>query len=140
MLAGIRADAAYHAAQAGLIAALHALILTALARLIARLDHIVTLWAAGQLPIPAPAKPRTERTARPGTPARHTPRTRRPRQPMPAPVRLTARAIAPRPAPPIFLRTTPDSVPRRSPSRPRPPPFFFRASSPLRQTASYLLR
>ena len=48
--AELRAEADHHAAQAGVIAALHALILTALARLFARLDDLLALWQAGQLP------------------------------------------------------------------------------------------
>ena len=54
--AAIRAEASQRAAQAGMVAALHALILSALARLVTSLENLVQLWQAGLLPSPrAPA-------------------------------------------------------------------------------------
>lgn len=55
--AAMRATADEQAAGAGLLAALHALILTTLARLFGRLEHIVQLWQAGQLSLPAEPQP-----------------------------------------------------------------------------------
>ena len=53
ILAGIAAQAIHHHARPGLVATLHALILSALARLLSRLDTILTLRQAGQLPADA---------------------------------------------------------------------------------------
>ena len=64
--ADLRATADFHAAQAGLVAALHALILAALARLFTRLEDLVTLWQSGQFS--APASHIREPQSRPGGP------------------------------------------------------------------------
>ena len=56
--ATLRADAAARACESGVIAALQALLLAALLRLVDRLQELVTLWAAGQLPPPRPRAPR----------------------------------------------------------------------------------
>jgi len=54
--AEIRDEAAHHAARAGLVASLHVLILTALARLLACLEQMVELWRSGQLPPKSPTR------------------------------------------------------------------------------------
>jgi|GEM_PF-2270219 len=61
--AGMRAMADDQAAQAGLVAALHALILATLARLLSRLEQMVELWQAGQLPEPPPSRAAPPRPA-----------------------------------------------------------------------------
>ena len=80
ILARIHASVEDHHARPGLVAALHALILSAFARLFTRLETLVALWQAGQLPAtaarpqaPMPA-PRTQAASRP------TPRHTKPRQ------------------------------------------------------------
>ena len=50
--ADLRATADLHAAQAGLVAALRALILATLARLFTHLEGLIALWQSGQLPAP----------------------------------------------------------------------------------------
>lgn len=72
LLAGIRAEADHHAAHAGLVATLHALILAALARLIGRFADLFALWRSGQLP------PLVRDSARPSRPAAPHAQTRRP--------------------------------------------------------------
>jgi len=62
MAAELRATADEAAAQAGLVAALHALILAALVRIFTRLEDMVALWQSGQLPPLAPAR-HAERSA-----------------------------------------------------------------------------
>jgi len=58
LAAAMRAEADLRAAEAGLVAALHTLILATLARLLTRLEEMVALWQAGRLPLPAPRQPR----------------------------------------------------------------------------------
>lgn len=74
--ADVRAMAAQEAARAGLLAALHALIFATLARLSTTLEAMVTLWAAGLLPLPTPRK---------ASPARQTATRPNPRAAAPAP-------------------------------------------------------
>ncbi len=127
MLASLRDDAAYFRAQSGLIAALHALILATLVRIVARLDHMVTLWAAGQLPLPAPAKPRPARTPsprRPHTRTAQTPRTRRP-QSVPTPPREPTRTRTSRPQHPQSPITASTLVGPRAQIPPQPPPILL---------------
>ena len=57
LLAGMRAETAQLAAQAGIVAMLHALIMSCLTRLVGRLDDLMTLWLSGQLPAPDTAIP-----------------------------------------------------------------------------------
>ncbi len=87
MAAEMRAAADHQAAEAGLIAALHALILATLARLFDRLENMVALWAAGALP------------------------ARAPRQPSPARPRAQAESHSPRTAPCRTSRARPHQVP-----------------------------
>jgi hypothetical protein len=121
--AELRAMAATHAASDGVVAALHALILAALARLFARLDDMFAQWQAGLLlpppsrvRAPRPAAPRANRTsrtpyARPTSVAPHAPEPPAAITPARArrgPHRVPSRAIpTPHPVAPI--------------SRPRPP-------------------
>ena len=60
--AGLRAVTAQSTDRGWLPAALHALIMAALARIFGRLEQLVLLWQTGTLPLPAP------RTAAPTTP------------------------------------------------------------------------
>ncbi len=53
LLADLRIEAAQMAAGGGVLAALHALILAALVRLLGRLEHMFNQWKAGLLVIPA---------------------------------------------------------------------------------------
>jgi hypothetical protein len=111
LVAGIAADmramAAQEAARAGLVALLHALIFATLARLLTTLESMVTLWAAGLLPVPAPRQAQAMRDRA----ARRTPRAV---TPAPFATRRTARpsAAIPSPADPI--------VPSAPPVRARP--------------------
>ena len=61
ILAALRHEADCHAADlslgSGPVAALHALILACLARLLTSLGDLLDLWRAGQLPPPQPANP-----------------------------------------------------------------------------------
>lgn len=52
LLADMRLESARLAAQRGVLVVLHALILSALTRLLGRLDAMFTLWQSGQLPTP----------------------------------------------------------------------------------------
>ena len=54
LLADMRLESARRAAQRGVLVALHALILSALTRLLGRLDALLTLGQSGQLPPPPP--------------------------------------------------------------------------------------
>ena len=54
--AGFRSDAARLSAEAGVVAALHVLILAALAQLCASLEHMLAAWKSGDLAPPASAK------------------------------------------------------------------------------------
>ena len=58
LLADMRLESARRAAQRGVLVALHALILSALTRLLGRLDALLTLWQSGQLPTPTPVRTR----------------------------------------------------------------------------------
>ena len=57
MAADLRAMARQQAEEAGLRASVHALILSLLARLFGRLETMVRLWQAGQLPFPQTTPP-----------------------------------------------------------------------------------
>ena len=70
--AAICAEANQRAAQAGVVAALHALILAALARLFAGLENLLHLWQAGQLPASGATAPcRSPASAAAPHPSRH---------------------------------------------------------------------
>lgn len=62
--ADLRAQAQADSARTGLAAVLNALILALLARILGRLESMVALWQAGQLPAPIP-RPARATTARP---------------------------------------------------------------------------
>jgi hypothetical protein len=113
MAAEMRAAADHQAAEAGLIAVLHALILATLARLLDRLETMVALWATGALPAraprqPGPARPRTQAESQfPRTAPRRTSRAR-PHQ-------------AQRPSAPVPEALSPAASPTRHPPGPRTP-------------------
>ena len=86
--AAIRTEADHHANQAGLVASLHALIFAALSRLFTRLESILTLWQAGQLPHPAQSphpRPALEPSESPRATTPITPAPRRPSRARAAP-------------------------------------------------------
>ena len=64
LAASVHANARHHTARGGAVAALHAIILAAFARLLDQLAEMVELWRAGQLPAcpPAPRRPATAAT------------------------------------------------------------------------------
>ncbi len=72
LAAGCRCESDRLAAQASLVAAVHALILSALAGLLGRLETILALWAAVQLPLPQTAGSASARRATPPGSARDT--------------------------------------------------------------------
>lgn len=76
--AAIRAEASHQAIKAGMVAALHALILSALARLVTSLENLLQLWQAGALPSPA-SRPATPRAAAIQAPDATTPPLRQAR-------------------------------------------------------------
>jgi len=133
----MRAQAADHAAQAGLMAALHALSLAALARIFARLGDMIDLWQSGQLPpCPAPA-PRPLGTSAHATPSPQPcrrPCARNCAAPTPAPApaaRPQAYAGAPctnsRPSPAARHQAAQIRPPQRAAGTvPRHPVFFKR--------------
>lgn len=152
MAAEMRAAADHQAAEAGLIAVLHALILATLARLLDRLETMVALWAAGALPAraprqPSPAHPRTQAESHvPRTAPRRTSRARphqAQRQSAPVPEALFPAA---RPAQhPPGLRT-PHACPRHAPAaslthpRARPSPAFLqKPAKPNAPTHAYFI-
>ena len=96
ILADIAAQATHRQARSGLVTILHALILSALDRLIHCLQTAFALWQAGQLPAHAPPPaPRPRAIAPPH--ARTTPGIRRaPRHPRKAPSPATSPARATR--------------------------------------------
>jgi len=118
--ADLRATADLHAAQAGALAALHALILAAFVRLFDRLADLVTLWQSGQLPPPSRTQHR-----HPGSSAKADARSRA-TTPNPARTRQTARCPSPsRPVDPcshqarsLSPRTAARAPGRRAPSVP----------------------
>ncbi len=127
--AGIRAESDLRAAEAGLIAALQALILATLARLFSRLESLIELWAAGQLPIPAHTPHRRATApARPRPNSVPAPRARRaiprPALPLPAPSATTRPQSVPRPIPPARRRARQPSHPL-TPGTARPPTHFL---------------
>ncbi len=135
--AELRAHAQEESARTGLAAVVHALILALLARIFGRLENMVALWQAGQLPALAPQPARaTARTPAPAAPAnpwrwlaaflpfpaipateprRAThPRTPRQRQ---------ATRLAPCQAAPASPKRAPTPIAAARPSRARPRPF-----------------
>lgn len=82
ILADIAAPATHHQARSGLVTILHALILSALDRLIRCLETAFALWQAGQLPALAP-RATAHTTAAPATTA--------PRHNRPLPAGITPR-------------------------------------------------
>jgi len=149
--ANMRAQAADQAAQAGLIASLHALILAALAQIFAHLGAMFDLWQSGQLPpcpAPAPRSPSatTQRTTAHATPSPEPcrrPHARNSAAPAPA-ARRQANAGVPR------TNSRPSSAPRHHAAQIRPPhraagtvPRHFGFSNDARAaplTTPYLLR
>lgn len=129
LLAGMRAETAQLAAQAGIVAMLHALIMSCLTRLVGRLDHLMTLWQAGQLPIPHTGTPHTG-TPRPLPAQRRipAPRFRLSHRPPSAGARIIIGVhIAARSCPTAASRsaiprsTPPDRVPLHHIRRRKPP-------------------
>ena len=121
LLADLRAQADHQAARFGPLAALHALILSTLARLLTGLEQIFEQWRAGILPIPAPRDiPRPHNQAADGaSPPKLTDRSchRAPSR-APGPIR-PARALPARqdpgclpPMPPSVLRNP--AIPRHA--------------------------
>lgn len=106
ILTDIRAGAAHQAARNGAVAALHALILAAFARLLTRFENLLTLWQSGQLAQPAPAQPPSTQhhtTAPQIRPLRATTYPRRPARALPVtrhPAAQPATAAIPRPPEP----------------------------------------
>ena len=142
-VAGIAADlhatAEHRAAQAGVVAALHALILATLARLFTCLEDLVTLWQSGQLPAPAPRlrhrqnqpaaapaaikRPAANRAAPAAPPRPHSPNPARAPAPAciatPPAIRLTCTRAAPqRPLSPHSLANRPRAGPPATVSLP----------------------
>ena len=117
--AALRAEADHHAVQAGLVMALHALILAAPARIMARLENLIALWQAGQLPAP---QPRT-RTAH----------TRTPPKPPETPLNPYAAAST-------AGTRNPERAARKQPRPARDPPAIKNPSWQSSRVASYLLR
>ena len=127
--AGLAAELRLHAgdrAEAfGPVAAIQALILALLARLLGRLDALFASWQHGQLPLPAPAPPAPHPTT-PGIPARTTPtHTRTPsvadwlfslwaEEPPARAARPSAPHIAPGAAPPRPAPRPPRARPRQA--------------------------
>ena len=128
--AAIRAEASHQALKAGMVAALHALILSALARLVARLENLVQLWQAGLLPS-HPATPASRATP-PIAPHNSAPSVPGPREPRTSPASIvrhrdaqSAAAHAPNRPTTIPCRA-PDPVPEARPPtirRAQPPEF-----------------
>ncbi len=69
LAAELRLHASDRAQDWGPVAALQALILALLARLLGRLDGLFQRWQQGQRPPPAPARPRTTPAPRPRAPS-----------------------------------------------------------------------
>ena len=117
LAAGVRAEAALRAAEAGLVAALHALILGCLARLLARLDDLAALWVSGQLPHPnhTIAPPHPSRAARDGASPPAGPSSGTPSCGAPS------RGANPGHAPPAPIMRAPRVAPERPPARTRAP-------------------
>ena len=69
--AAIRAEANQRAAQAGVIAALHALIFAAFARMVAGLEKLIQLWQSGLLPQASATAPRHSPPSAATTPHAH---------------------------------------------------------------------
>jgi len=135
MCADARAQAALRAAEAGIVAALQAMILALVARILSRLEAMVVLWQAGQLPNPSPvaACPRARQASSPRTRSSRMPsgtgRSRAPGAvPVPAAPQLRARAT-PRPlrSPVIHPRPCPPNRPVLSngPNRQEPTHAYF---------------
>ena len=124
LLADMRAETAQLAAQAGVVAMLHALIMSCLVRLVMRLDHLMTLWQSGQLPTPASKAVIPGAAKAPGfRPAPHsifTPGFRLPRrlpapdEPIPAPIAITPTAAGSLRAAAPVPRTAPAGAPDRT--------------------------
>ena len=133
ILTDIRSEADRRAAERGLVAALHALILSAFARLFTRLETLVSLWQAGQLPLPlAPPRIPIARLHPPGQ-TRQQPNTPRPhrgttpgfRPHAPLQARLSPRAKPPIPRAPLqSTRPKPPTVTRPTVTRPTVKIFF----------------
>ena len=122
--AAIRTEADHHANQAGLVASLHALIFAALSRLFTRLESILTLWQAGQLPHPAQSphpRPALEPSESPRATTPITPAPRRPSRARAAPNPPACPMRASTVATPIMRPSQPSSAHTRTPDRPAPP-------------------
>jgi hypothetical protein len=70
--AAIREEAEAVSAHGGVVAVLHALFLSTLARLVGRLEHMILQWQAGQLPPQTPRRPRQAAEVAPGESLRAT--------------------------------------------------------------------
>ena len=155
LTAELRAQADRAAAEAGLIAALHALILATLARLFTRLETLVDLWAAGQLPhltqavrpraTPAPAHPSPPRQAAIAAPRPH----RAAPQATPSimalsimapPISIPARAPPHHPHPALGVPHATIPRPARLGNRPHAPPFLQNPLRALKRRTTILLR
>ncbi len=129
MAAEMRAAADHQAAEAGLIAALHALILATLARLFNRLENMVALWAAGALPVLPPRQPNAARAhAQAESQQARTARSPRRTRPHQAPPQEASPSAAGLPAPRQARRITHPACPPRHhagalPHAPRTLPF-----------------
>ncbi len=135
----IRAEACHRAAQAGIVATLHALILSALARLVTSLENLLQLWQAGVLPPPAarPAAPRPAPSPDATTPPLRQARARHPSATRHSHARLAAMAGAPAPsATPFSLRTTPRPVAGVRAAAFHPPRPIFHFSVAIRQSST----
>jgi len=138
----MRTEAALRAAQAGIVAALEALVLTLLARIVARLDCMLALWQAGRLPVPPPhrAPPACQvRTATRAHPPIAWQRTR---------ARCAAPHVAPAPGTAATPRTAAAITPPRLtmtlvllllllPPRNRPPPWLSAENSPTQSLPTH---
>ena len=128
----LRAKAHDPDAQHGLLAPLHALILTSLARLLDRLVAMIRLWQAGLLPPPTPRR----RAARPAAPQQGARRSRaRTRMhhappPGPPPPGPGLSGLTPRGAHARARFATPRRAPRAPLPRAEPIPNHARAPPP----------
>ena len=98
----------------------HALIIACLARIFARLEHVLTLWQAGQLPAPPHPASTPQRAQNPRMPSPRMPSPRMPSPRQTTPYRATLSPSTPATAPSV---TRPDrqrkpahAVPRAAPA------------------------
>ena len=138
ILTDIRAGAAHQAARNGAVAALHALILAALARLLARFENVLAHWQSGQL---APSVPAGPAPAHPPSTPRDTTApqirplrsTTYPRRPAPAVLPAPGAPAQPRPAPCQLPRNLSPQPPHARQARSQPPNHNFCFSTPFKR-------